>query len=253
MGCAVASSGDIARIKGSCSLFSSCNLRRMYFCLSVSAVEFMRQFYHRACQLSGHKAVFTHAAMPLCLALPDVLLSLPCRSILPVIRVPASSGRQRRCPRTNSQPTPSHCPQLAELVHPVPEQAGHSSQSVSCIVLPFVPAHRFPPTILPHFPLIRVALYDGAPQFVHLATGFGLWFREFVSTASSAYVSPSAPRTAYALCLTFNQVCSADRLGITMRPGLLPCSFAQPISSKTSSAISWPTGTVLASEYILSA
>jgi hypothetical protein len=70
MGCAVASSGDIARIKGSCSMFSSCNLRRMYFCLSVSGAEFMRQFYHWACPLSGHKAVFTNAAMPLCLAYP---------------------------------------------------------------------------------------------------------------------------------------------------------------------------------------
>jgi hypothetical protein len=80
MGCAVASSGDIARIKGSCSLFSSCNLRRMYFCLSVSAVEFMRQFYHWACPLSGHKAVFTHAAMPLCLAY--LTFCSPCLAVL---------------------------------------------------------------------------------------------------------------------------------------------------------------------------
>ncbi len=67
MGCAVASSGDIARIKGSCSLFSSCNLRRMYFCLSVSGEEFMRQFYHWACPLSGHKAVL-HTRLWLSLA-----------------------------------------------------------------------------------------------------------------------------------------------------------------------------------------
>jgi hypothetical protein len=85
---------------------------------------------------------------------------------------------------------------------------------------------------------MRVALYEAAPQLVHRATGFGLWVREFVSAASSAF-SPSAPRTAYTLSLTFNQVCSADRLGIPKRPGSLPCSFAQPISSKTSSAMPW--------------
>jgi hypothetical protein len=143
MGCAVASSGDIARIKGSCSLFNSCNLPRMYFCLSVSGMEFMRLFYHRAFPPSGH------------------------------------SHLQRRCPRTNSQPAPSQRSHVPARVNPVAEQAGHSFQSAFRISRRFVPAHRFPPTILPHSELITVALYDAAPQWVHLATGVGLLLMRF--------------------------------------------------------------------------
>jgi hypothetical protein len=62
------------------------------------------------------------------------------------------------------------------LVNPVTEQVGHSFQSVFRIVRPFLPTHRFPLTIRPHSPLMRVALCEGVPQFVHRATGFGLGF-----------------------------------------------------------------------------
>lgn len=154
MGCAVASSGDIARIKGSCSLFSSCNLPRMYFCLSFSGVEFIWQFYHRACPLSRH------------------------------------SHPQRRCSRTNSQPAPSQRSQVPARVNPVAEQAGHSFQLVFRISRPFVPAHRFPPTILPHSPLIRVASYDSAPHFVHRATGFGLLLIPYPSASPFCGCTP---------------------------------------------------------------
>jgi hypothetical protein len=82
--------------------------------------------------------------------------------------------RHRRCPRTNSQPAPSQRSQVPARANPVAEQAGHSFQSVFRISRTFLPAHRFPSTILPHSPSIRVALYDGAPQCVHRATGFGL-------------------------------------------------------------------------------
>jgi hypothetical protein len=84
--------------------------------------------------------------------------------------------RQRLCVRTNSQPTPSQRSQVPALVNPVTEQVGHSFQSVFRIVRPFLPTHRFPLTIRPHSPLMRVALCEGVPQFVHRATGFGLGF-----------------------------------------------------------------------------
>jgi hypothetical protein len=60
------------------------------------------------------------------------------------------------------------------LVNPVAEQTGHSFQSAFRISRPFVPTHRFSPTILPHSASISAALYDGAPQSVHRATGVGL-------------------------------------------------------------------------------
>jgi len=84
--------------------------------------------------------------------------------------------RQRLCARTNSQPTPSQRLQLPVGVNPVAEHAVHSFQSVFRISRTFVPAHRSPPTSLPHSPSTSAASYDSAPQFVQLATGFGLLF-----------------------------------------------------------------------------
>jgi hypothetical protein len=83
-------------------------------------------------------------------------------------------GVQRLCARTNSQPAPSQRSQVPARTNPVAEQAEHSFQSLFRIARPFVPAHRFPPTILPHSSLTSVASYDGALQCVHLATGVGL-------------------------------------------------------------------------------
>jgi len=72
------------------------------------------------------------------------------------------------------QPAPSQRSQVPARTNPVAEQAGHSFQSAFRISRPVVPAHRFSPIILPHSLLISAALYDGAPQWVHLAAGVGL-------------------------------------------------------------------------------
>jgi len=94
------------------------------------------------------------------------------------------------------QPAPSQRSQVPALVNPAAEQAGHSFQSAFRISRPFVPAHRFSPIILPHSLLISAALYDGAAQWVHLATGVGLWLMR--SPQTGPVVATLRPLSGYA-------------------------------------------------------